>query len=71
MEYQQQLKILSKRIRENRVNKGLTQKSLALKAGISLSRLLEIENGNVNNIRIDTLYKIAGGLEVNVSTFFE
>jgi len=71
MEYKQQLKILSKRIKEGRINKGLTQKSLASKSGVSLSRLLNVESGNIKNIQISTLYKIANGLDVKVFTFFE
>jgi transcriptional regulator with XRE-family HTH domain len=43
--------------------KGLTQKSLAEKSGISLSYMSEIENGYFD-VRITKLYHISLGLGV-------
>ena len=57
------------RIKELRIQKGLTRKELAKKADISISWLKHIENGeNLPSIR--TLAKIAEALEVPIKDIF-
>jgi XRE family transcriptional regulator, master regulator for biofilm formation len=59
---------ISANIRRERIKQGLTLSELARRSGISKSYLHSLENGRVGSIGIETLGKIAGGLEV---TFHE
>jgi DNA-binding Xre family transcriptional regulator len=57
-------------LHEARLEKGLTQKELALKAGTTTSHISKIEN-NVKEVRISTLQKIVelglgGHLELSI-----
>lgn len=57
------------RIKELRIQKGLTRKELARRAGVSESWLKHIENGqNLPSIR--TLARIAEVLEVSIKDIF-
>ena len=58
------------RIREIRLNQGMTMKELAQRAGISAAYLSDIERGNRNGKR-QTLCRIANGLGVMLSELFE
>ena len=55
---------LGKRIREERLGKGITQEQLAEKADISLNFMSLIENGK--NMSVNTLVKIAGALDTSI-----
>lgn len=54
------------KIKEFRIQKGLTQKQLGEKCGIADSNIRKYENGK-QNPKIETLQKIADALEVSVS----
>jgi len=52
---------LSEKLREMRKRKGLTQKELAEKIGVSESYICQIENGKMISIKkLDKLAKILG-----------
>ena len=57
-------------LKKLRKTKGLTQKSLALKSGISLSYINKIENGKFD-IPLTTLYSISLGLGVKPGKILE
>lgn len=61
---------VSKRIRELRIKKEITQEILSNKAGIDLSYLGKIERGQKNNISLELLDRIINGLEVSYDEFF-
>lgn len=61
--------ITTLRIRELAAEKGLTQKDLAEKCGVSAVSLSRINNG-IFNPSLDTLEKIAAALGVEVSALF-
>lgn len=56
---------IGQNIKRLRLRKGLTQKQLAKRAGVSISYLGRIERGRVN-VSIWVVWKIAGGLGVSV-----
>lgn len=58
------------KIKEIRRSKGITQKKLAAKVGISQNFLSEIENGKYD-IRLSLIYKIGIALQVNPFTLIE
>ncbi len=58
------------RIRERRRELGLTQKALAMRAGVSRAMLSDIER-DVKNPTIRVLSQIAGGLECTISSLIE
>ena len=60
------ISILGQNIKRVRTNKGMTQKELSNKSGLSQSTITEIEKGTRQNLRADNLSKIATAL--NVST---
>ncbi|HIU64430.1 MAG TPA: helix-turn-helix transcriptional regulator [Candidatus Avacidaminococcus intestinavium] len=57
-------------IRTKRLNKLMTQKALAEKAGLSRSYLAEIEKGTYN-ISALLLFKIADSLDVDLNFFMK
>jgi len=57
---------LGRRLSDLREKRGLSQTQLADMAEIGRAHLSQIENGAVA-ARIDTLYAIAGALELNLS----
>ncbi|MFC6347867.1 helix-turn-helix domain-containing protein [Vagococcus carniphilus] len=61
---------VSKRIRELRIKKEITQEILSNRAGIDLSYLGKIERGQKNNISLELLDKIISGLGVSYDEFF-
>lgn len=61
---------VSKRIRELRIKKEITQEILSNKAGIDLSYLGKIERGQKNNISLELLDRIINGLGVSYDEFF-
>ena len=58
------------RIKEIRMNKGITAYSLSKDANISRSFLSELENNKRTNVSLQLLLKIANILEVNVKDLF-
>ena len=59
---------LSKRIKELRIKKGLTQTNLSEKSGISLRTIQRIENDEVSP-SIYSLKKISAVLEEDLNSF--
>ena len=57
---------IGERIKYWRKEKGITQDALAKKADIPYTTLAKIESKIVTNPRMDTLIKIAAGLEINI-----
>lgn len=60
---------LGQRIREIRINQHMSQEELSFKAGISAAHLGQIERA-LKNPTIDTVAKIAGALNVPISSLF-
>ena len=70
-EYQVLLsKKISKRIKELRLSKKMTQEELAEKANIDASNLGKIERGQRENLSLDTLEKIIIAFEISYEEFF-
>ena len=61
---------ISKRIRELRLSKKMTQEQLAEKVSWDVSMISGIERGNRSNLQIKTLDKIIAALDVDYTTFF-
>jgi transcriptional regulator with XRE-family HTH domain len=59
-----------RRVRDIRVELGLSQEELAAKAGIDRTYISGIERG-VRNISMRKLFQIADALKVDVCVFFE
>ena len=57
---------IGERIKYWRKEKGITQDTLAKKADIPYTTLAKIESKIVTNPRMETLIKIAAGLEISV-----
>ena len=53
-------------IRRLRLERGMSQEVLSGLAAISRSHLAEIENGR-DNANVETLWRIAGGLDIRLS----
>ena len=64
------LKLLAKRLKELRAEKGFTQEELAYEADITLSQIARIETIKANPT-VSTMFKIARTLNVPVSTLFD
>lgn len=62
--------MIGQRIKEIREKKGLSQRALAKKAGLSSSHIEHLENGNIKSATFATLEKIADALEVSRAEFF-
>ena len=58
---------IGERIKHWRKEKSMTQDALAKKADLPYTTLAKIEAGLVSNPRMDTLIKIATGLEITVN----
>ena len=67
--YKAELKSLGKRIKKIRLDRGLIQLDLEVKAGISRADISKIENG-LKNIEFITIIKIAEALDVEVIELF-
>lgn len=61
------MKLLGDRIREVRLQLGLTQTSVASDVGCNKTHINRIECGHLKNFRIGTLTKIATALGVPIS----
>ena len=56
-------------IRQLRMERGMSQEVLSGLAGISRSHLAEIESGK-DNANVETLWRIASGLDIRLSDLF-
>ena len=61
---------LGNRIRQYRLQKGLTQEALALSSGINVSFLGDVERG-IKKPSIETLEKLLNALHVTFQEFFD
>lgn len=57
---------IGQKIRKLRAAKEMTQEALARKSDLPLTTLVKIESDAVKNPSIDTVTKIAAGLEITV-----
>lgn len=58
-------KEIGNRIKEKRIEKGLTLKELGDKIGVASSTILRYENGEINTIKLPIIESIAKVLEVD------
>jgi len=58
--------MLQKNIKELRKKHSLSQEQLARKAGITYSTLTKVEGGTNKNPTLDTIKKIADGLNTSI-----
>jgi len=63
------LKLLAKRLKEIRSEKGLSQEELAYRSEITLSQIARMETVRINPT-VSTIFKIARTLEVPLSELF-
>ena len=64
------LRVIGQNVRSTRKAQGVSQEALADKAGIDRSHMGFIERGK-KDIRISTLVKVAGALNVDPAKLFE
>ena len=63
---------ISKNIKKYRLIKGMTQKDLATKSGYSHAYIRRIEGPKcIKNFSIQTIYRIAKALDINIKQLFE
>jgi transcriptional regulator with XRE-family HTH domain len=60
---------VGKRLRELRIQKGLSQEDLAYKSNLDRTYITYVENAK-KNVTIETLYKITQALDITLSDFF-
>lgn len=58
------------RIKDIRLEEGLTQEELSKKSGVSRTILSGLENGTIESITTDTLLAISSALKREVSDIF-
>lgn len=58
------------KIKEKRIEKGMTQEELAEKSGISRASILSYENGTAKNITVKNLESIADALNCKIEELF-
>jgi len=58
--------VIGAKIRETRINKGMSMERVAHLSGLSYSQIIRIENAKINT-SIYQLYLISTALEVNLS----
>ena len=64
------LKVVGKRIKELRMNMGISQEKLALKAEFDRTYLAGVENGK-RNLSLKSLEKIIHALDISFQEFFK
>jgi len=70
MSESENLILIGKNITKIRKLKKLTIKELGYKCDMEHGNLIPIEKGRIN-VTVNTLYKIASALEVDIKAFFE
>jgi transcriptional regulator with XRE-family HTH domain len=63
------LRLFGKRLREIRIEKGLSQEDLANDSNIPINQIGRIERAQVNTT-LKTIFKIARALDIDVKDFF-
>lgn len=63
-------KELGKRVRTLREQSGLSAREFALMVGRSKAYIIQLENGH-RNVSLDTIERIAAGLDVSISDLFK
>lgn len=63
------LKLLAKRLKEIRSEKGITQEELAYRSELTLSQIARIETIKINPT-VSTIFKIARALDVPLNELF-
>jgi len=56
-------RVLGERVRQRRLELGLSQEAAAVRCGIHWTQLGEVERGQ-RSLRLETIVKIAAGLEI-------
>ena len=64
------IEVIGHRIRDLRLDMGLSQEKLALKADLDRTYLAGVENGK-RNLSVRSLEKIVNALEVSFQEFFK
>lgn len=59
-----------KKIKDIRIENGMTQADLAEASGVSRFTIIGLETGKITNTKTDTIRKIANGLGVSVDAIF-
>lgn len=62
---------MGEKIKKRRMELGLTQKDLAMKAGVSRVQISNLERGACQFSTLETVKKLSNALEVSISYFFE
>lgn len=57
---------IGKRVLRRRLSRGWTQADLCKRTGLSTGHISDIENGNRKDLQIDTIKKLARGLEMDL-----
>ena len=63
-------KEFGKRVRTLREQSGLSAREFALMVGRSKAYIIQLENGH-RNVSLDTIERIAAGLDVSISDLFK
>ena len=58
------------KIKEVREEKRMTQEELAEKSGVSLSTIVALEKGTMNDVKMSTLQKLASAMDTTVQEIF-
>ena len=63
--------MISARLRQLRIDAGLTQRALAVRADVTVNTVSELERGENDNPTLQVLKALAGALGVPVGELFE
>lgn len=69
MDGQSRVKLIGERVKQLRLEKGITQLELAAKCNIEQSSIARIESGKTNPT-ILTLYSLCDALEIDINDLF-
>lgn len=69
--YSRSMSTIGDRLREVRKRRGLSQRELAASSGVSLSLVRKLEQGTVDNTRLETVHKLARVLRVPTSKLMD
>lgn len=58
------------RVKEVREEKRMTQEELAKASGVSRTTIVAIESGEVKDVLVSTLFKLAKAMDVTVNDLF-